>query len=429
MDSISIDTFLSILVLLLLSAFFSASETAYSSANLIRLRTIADDGNRRAKQAIRNASQFDKLIATILIGNNLVNIAISSLVTVTAAFYAKSYAVAIATGISTLLVLTFGEIIPKSFAKAHAEDLALAFSNILSILMTVLTPISWCFLRLMAPFKRENDTEKKEKQPSITEQELLYMLDTIEEEGVLEEQEKELVQSALEFNDTTVEDILTPRVNMVALDVNATPDEIIDLVMKEGFSRIPVYNETVDHIIGIVQTRDILQFAVTKQPLDLRKLLSEPLYIHRTMKISRLLSEFQRKKVHIAVAMDDYGGILGIVTMEDVLEELVGEIYDERDEVITDFTKIENDTYEVSGDMQVDEFLDQIEYHPAFISEDDYDTMNGWALSMMDHIPKVGESFESGRLTVTILEMDEQKITKMRIQLRPLEDDAPENEA
>lgn len=429
MDSISIDTFLLILVLLILSAFFSASETAFSSANMIRLRTMAEDGNQRAMKTVKIADQFDKLIATILIGNNLVNIAISSIITVISAQVFQSYAVAAATGISTILVLTFGEILPKSFAKANAEKLALSFSGILNVLMVVFTPLSWLFLRLTLIYKHhETEEDKKDRQPSITEQELLYMLDTIEEEGVLEEQEKELVQSALEFNDTTVEEILTPRVNMVALDVDSTPKEILDLVMDEGFSRIPVYNETVDHIIGIVQTRDILQCAIRKEPLNLRSLITEPMYIHRTMKISRVMSEFQRKKVHIAVVMDDYGGILGIVTLEDVLEELVGEIYDERDEVVTDFTETEKDTFEISGDMQVDEFLDQINYHPEFISEDDYDTMNGWALSMMEHIPKAGETFEVGRLSVTILEMDEQKITKMRIHLNPLKNEDEDKE-
>lgn len=421
MGSTGIDTYLLIVVLLVLSAFFSASETAYSSVNVLRLRTMSEDGNKRAKKALRNAGQFNKLIATILIGNNLVNIAISSLITVLVSEQFKNSAVAIATGISTLAVLTFGEIIPKSFAKSHAEDLALSFSGILSFLVTVFTPLSWCFLRLMAPFNKHDSDDDRDKQPTITEQELMYMLDTIEEEGVMEQKEKELVQSAIEFNDITVEEIITPRVNMVALDVNEEPEEILSLVMEEGFSRIPVYNDTVDHIVGIVQARDILQCAVKHESLDLHKLVTEPLYVHRMMKISRLLSEFQRKKIHIAVVMDDYGGILGIVTLEDVLEELVGEIYDERDEVVNEFTATAKDTFEISGDMPVDEFLDEIHYHPDSIDEDDFDTMNGLALSILEHIPKAGETFTIDRMTFTVLEVDEQKITKMRIRLAPEE--------
>ena len=233
------------------------------------------------------------------------------------------------------------------------------------------------------------------------------------------EQEKELVQSALEFNDTTVEDILTPRVNMVAIDEESTPQEVLQIITEEGFSRIPVYSETVDHIIGVVHTRDILQAALLNKNFDIKKLMTEPMYVHRSMKIARLLSEFQRKKVHIAIVMDDYGGTLGIVTMEDVLEELVGEIYDERDEVVTEFTEVTPDTYEISGDMPVDDFLDEIDYHPADIEEDDYDTMNGLALSVLEHIPAVGETFQLGRLTFTVLEMEEQKIEKMRVILAP----------
>ena len=388
MDDIVSTTYLLILILLLLSAFFSASETAFSAANMIRLRTMAEDGNKRAAQAVKVAAQYDKLIATILIGNNLVNIAISSLVTVIATAYFKNYAVAIATGISTLVVLTFGEIIPKSFAKMNAESISMAFAGVLRILMIIFTPFSFLFLRLMQPFKKKEDGEE---QPTITEQELMYMLDTIEEEGVLEEQEKEVLQ----------------------------------VITEEGFSRIPVYSETVDHIIGVVHSRDILQAALLNKNFELKKLMTEPMYVHRSMKIARLLSEFQRKKIHIAIVMDDYGGTLGIVTMEDVLEELVGEIYDERDEVVTEFTEVNPDTFEISGDMPVDDFLDEIDYHPSDIEEDDYDTMNGLALSLLDHIPTVGETFQLGRLTFTVLEMEEQKIEKMRVCLAP----DPEKEA
>ena len=407
MDDIGSTTYLLILILLLLSAFFSASETAFSAANMIRLRTMAEDGNKRAAQAVKVAAQYDKLIATILIGNNLVNIAISSLVTVIATAYFKNYAVAIATGISTLVVLTFGEIIPKSFAKMNAESISMAFAGVLRILMVIFTPFSFLFLRLMQPFKKKEDGEE---QPTITEQELMYMLDTIEEEGVLEEQEKELVQSALEFNDTTVEDILTPRVNMVAINEDATPQEVLQVITEEGFSRIPVYSETVDHIIGVVHSRDILQAALLNKNFELKKLMTEPMYVHRSMKIARLLSEFQRKKIHIAIVMDDYGGTLGIVTMEDV---------------VTEFTEVNPDTFEISGDMPVDDFLDEIDYHPSDIEEDDYDTMNGLALSLLDHIPTVGETFQLGRLTFTVLEMEEQKIEKMRVCLAP----DPEKEA
>ena len=411
MDDIGSTTYLLILVLLMLSAFFSASETAFSAANMIRLRTMAEDGNKRAAQAVKVAAQYDKLIATILIGNNLVNIAISSLVTVIATAYFKNYAVAI----STLVVLTFGEIIPKSFAKMNAESISMAFAGVLRILMTVFTPLSWLFLRLMQPFKKKDDGEE---QPTITEQELMYMLDTIEEEGVLEEQEKELVQSALEFNDTTVEDILTPRVNMVAIDEESTPQEVLQIITEEGFSRIPVYSETVDHIIGVVHTRDILQAALLNKNFDIKKLMTEPMYVHRSMKIARLLSEFQRKKVHIAIVMDDYGGTLGIVTMEDLLESIVGNIQDEFDHEEEEVTRISENSFEIDGSLDMEELGELL--HIRF-PEGDYDTVAGFLMDQLGRIPDEDEhpvvTYENAAFTV--MEMDDRRIEMVHVELTP----------
>ncbi|MEG0754212.1 MAG: hemolysin family protein, partial [Angelakisella sp.] len=319
MDSIDLSTILVVVALLGCSAFFSAAETAFSSVNLLRIRSMAEEGNRNAKTAVRITSQFDKMLSTILIGNNVVNIGLSSLTTVIATNAFGSSGVAIATGVATFLVLTFGEIIPKSLAKENSEGIALSFAPLLSVLMLVLTPVAVVFMQLRRVFTRGVQSEK---QPTITEQELLFMLDTIEEEGVLEEQEKDLVQSALEFDETTVQEILTPRVNMVALDISDPAEEILSVVTGERFSRMPVYEGNIDNVIGLVQSRDILEEAIRGKELCLRHLMTDVMYIHRTMKISKLLGEFQRKKSHLAVVIDDYGGTLGIVTMEDVLEEL-----------------------------------------------------------------------------------------------------------
>ena len=259
---------------------------------MIRLRTMAEDGNKRAAQAVKVAAQYDKLIATILIGNNLVNIAISSLVTVIATAYFKNYAVAIATGISTLVVLTFGEIIPKSFAKMNAESISMAFAGVLRILMVIFTPFSFLFLRLMQPFKKKDDGEE---QPTITEQELMYMLDTIEEEGVLEEQEKSWY-SPLWSSMIPPWRISLPLASIWSPSMRNPPAGGTAIITEEGFSRIPVYSETVDRIIGVVHTRDILQAALLNKNFDIKKLMTEPMYVHRSMKIARLLSEFQRKR-------------------------------------------------------------------------------------------------------------------------------------
>ena len=240
------------------------------------------------------------------------------------------------------------------------------------------------------------------------------MLDTIEEEGVLEEQEKDLVQSALEFDETTVQEIVTPRVNMIALDIDDPPEEILKIVQSERFSRIPIYKDGIDNIIGWVQARDILDAVIAGKEIRLRKLMTDIMYIHRTMKISKLLGEFQRKKQHIAVVIDDYGGTLGIVTMEDVLEELVGEIWDEDDEIITEFIQQEDGSYIVSGDMNIREFFESIDYEPKDF-DSSYITMNGWALECLEHIPAIGETFKSGILTVAVEEMEEQRVTKLRV--------------
>ncbi len=402
----------SMTILLLLSAFFSASETSFTSVNMIRIRNMAEDGNQKAAAAVKLAENYDRTLSTILIGNNLVNIAMSSLTTVAATAAFGDAGVAVATGAATLLILTFGEILPKSWAKENSERLVLAIAQPLGLCSILLYPFCTFFIWLKGVFSKK---EEGEKAPSITEQELMYMLGTIQEEGVLEEQEKDLVQSALEFDETTVQEVLTPRVNLVALDVEEEQGEILKTVTGKKFSRIPVYEGTIDNIVGIVQSRELLKRALQGRPIRLRNLMNKPVFVHRAMKISRLLGEFQRKKNHIAVVIDDYGGTLGIVTLEDLLEELVGEIWDEDEEIVTDLQKTGEDTWEVSGDMGIEDFFDRISYAPRGF-ESDFNTMNGWALEMLEHIPESGESFTYDSLTVTVKEMDDQRVTKLLVQ-------------
>lgn len=421
MDSPDISTCLVLVILLLFSAFFSAAETAFSSVNLLRIRNMAEDGSHRAKTALHLSGNFDKLLATILIGNNVVNIATSALMTVVATQLFGAKGVAIATGVATLLVLTFGEILPKSFAKENSEQLVLLIAPFMNLLCVLLTPLSFFFIHLRGIFSRGGEGQKT---PTITEQELMYMLGTIQEEGVLEAQEKDLVQSALEFDETTVQEVITPRVNMVALDIEDTHKEILDTVLSERYSRLPVYEGTIDNIVGMVHSREILERLIKGKEVSLKDMMSEMTFVHRTMKISNLLGQFQREKNHMAVVIDDYGGTLGLVTMEDLLEELVGDIWDEDDEVITECTHLGDNVYQVSGDMNIEEFFDTIGYAPKDF-ESDYNTMNGWALEQLEHIPHVGESFEYHMLTVTVEEMDDQRITRLRVQkniVQPLED-------
>jgi putative hemolysin len=412
----SFSTYAAMAALVAFSAFFSAAETAFTSVNMIRIRTMAEEGDQKAAAAVRLAENYDRMLSTILIGNNLVNIALSSLTTVMATNLFGDAGVAVATGITTLVILTFGEILPKSWAKENSERLVLLFAEPLRLCTLLLYPLSTFFIWLKGVFRKKG--EEGGKAPSITEQELMYMVGAIQEEGVLEEQEKDLVQSALEFDETTVQEILTPRVNLVALDIEEEQGEIIKTATGKKFSRIPVYEGTIDNIVGVVQSREILKRSVQGRPIRLKNLMAKPMYIHRTMKISRLLGEFQRKKNHIAVVMDDYGGTLGIVTMEDLLEELVGEIWDEDEEIVTEIAQTGEDSWEVSGDMNIEEFFDEIDYTPKGF-ESDFNTMNGWALEMLEHIPKAGESFACQRLAVTVKEMDDQRVTKLTVKLAP----------
>ena len=411
----------SMVVLLALSAFFSASETSFTSVNMIRIRNMAEEGNRKAAAAVRLAESYDRTLSTILIGNNLVNIALSSLTTVAATTAFGDAGVAIATGVATLLILTFGEILPKSWAKENSEQLVLVIAQPLSFCSFLFYPLGSFFIWLRGAFGKK---EEGEKAPSITEQELMYMVGAIQEEGVLEEQEKDLVQSALEFDETTVQEVLTPRVNLTALNIEEEQGEILRTVTGEKFSRIPVYEGTIDNIVGIVQSREILKRIIQGRPVRLKNLMTKPVFIHRTMKISRLLGEFQRKKNHIAVVIDDYGGTLGIVTLEDLLEELVGEIWDEDEEITTDLSPVGESAWEVSGDMNIEEFFEGIDYNPRGF-ESDFNTMNGWALEMLEHIPEVEEAFTYGPLTVTVKEMDDQRVTKLLVE----KETSPEEEA
>ncbi len=405
-------------ILLAGSAFFSSVETAFSTVNMIRLRSMMEDGNKRAKTAISLIMQFDKLIATLLVGNNIVNMALSALATVFVTDHFGVGVVAVGTLVITFLVLTFGEILPKGFGKDKSEAVVLMTAPIISFLCMVLTPITMLFIwlkNLMSPKSKDN-------LPTITEQELLLMLDTIEKEGVLETEEKDLVQSALKFDDTTVQEILTPRVNIIGLCVDDSKEEIISTLRQERFSRLPVYRESIDNIIGLVHSNELYDALIDGGAISLEQLAKPCLYIHRTKRISVLMEEFQRKKEQLAVVIDDYGGTLGIVTMEDILEELVGEIWDEDDEIISDFHKLDENKYIVNGEANIEDFFNLIGYYPPDYTPDYY-TINGWVLENLEHIPQEGDSFECGVLSAKVLEVKDQTALRVEIEKNTIIDD------
>lgn len=401
------------------SAFFSASETAFLSLNKIRVKALSDEGNTRAGLALRISENYDRTLSTILVGNNVVNIASSSLATVLFSIYWPVYGPVISTAVMTIVILIFGEILPKTVAKEKSEAVSMAIARVMHVMIILLTPVVAVFLKfqnwVVARLRRGED------RPYATEEELKYIVNTIESEGVLEKQESELVRSALEFDETAVQEVAIPRVDMSAVDVEDDIQEIIAYVIEEGFSRYPVYEHTTDRIIGLLQTRDVLACMARGEEVSVRALMRPCIFVHRAKKLSAVLNDLKRTRQHLAVVTDDYGGTYGVVTMEDILEELVGDIYDEDDEVPQNIIPKAPGIFEVSGDTDIEDFMEQV----AGRGEEEWDchSVGGWVLDELKRLPEEGDSFCWEGFRVTVLEMDEQRIRKIRVE------PAPEDEA
>lgn len=413
-----------ILLLVMLSALFSAMETAFSFANKIRIQQNAEDGVRKAKNAQYVVERFDNALTAILICNNIVNLGCSSIATVLCLHIFGDIGSAIATGATTLLVLTFGEVIPKCLAKEHCDDFSMSTAGFLKVLMIVLTPLVFVFIKLKSLALKiaggENDA------PSVTENELKYIVESIEEEGVLEESESEMVRSALDFDETTAEEVLTPRVDVVFLNVEDSPEKIKEIIIENRYSRIPVYENTTDNIVGILHTRDWLEALADGKTPDLRELLQPAYFVFKNRKLSKILAHFKRTKVHMAIVTDEYGGTLGIVTMEDLLEEIVGEIWDEDEEIERTYYKIGNNEYLVNGDLELDQLLELYDMDEDAL-ESDAVTVGGFILEHAGNIPKKRESIEADGFRFTVLEVENQRI--MRVVVKKIDAEEPdENE-
>lgn len=408
-----------IIVLIAFSALFSSMETAISSVNKIRLKHEAANGKKSAKRTLKLAENFDKTITAILVGNNIVNILISSLGTVIFTNLMGASGVAVSTAVITVLVLIFGEILPKSMAKQNAESYAVGTSGLLSFICWILTPISFFFLQLQKLMQKI--FKPKDNAPSVTEDELKYIIDEIEDEGVLEKNESTLVRSALEFDDTTCEEILIPRVKVSAVDVTDSIEEIRDMFINERYSRLPVYEKSIDNIIGFITDKDFfsLLFQNEDKPASIESIIQKALYVHESKLISELLVDMQRSKIHIAVVKDDYGGTSGIVTMEDIIEELVGEIYDENDEIVQSIVKTGENMYEIQADLSLNDMLEKLALPENIIDVDSYDsnTVGGWALELFGYIPPVGAQVKNGIFGITVLDGDERTINKIGLKI------------
>lgn len=409
-----------IVILIVCSAFFSATETALNSANKIRLKNMADNGSHAAQRTLNVLAKYDKALTTILIGNNIVNIACSSIATILAInLVGEKYGSLVSTIATTVIVLIFGEVMPKSIAKDFAEPMAMIASGIISFLMVIFTPFSVFFILLK---KGMSKIFHRKESVSMTEEELKVMIDEIEDEGVLETQESNLVRSALEFDEITVDEIITPRVRITAVEAGENIDDVRKKFLQEEYSRMPVYERTLDNIIGIITEKEFFKQYEKSSDFTIRSIMQETIYLPQMQKLSEVFRTMQKQKCHMSVVLDQHGGTLGIVTMEDILEELVGEIWDESDEVKSPVTVVGNNIFEVYGDVSLNSLRRFLEARdiPADI-ESEAHTVAGWVLGLFGSIPKSGDVISSGCFTVTVLDAAELRVNRVRIEIRNTE--------
>ena len=400
--------------LIFLSAFFSSAETAFSSANKIRLRNYASENRSGSKKALYISENFDNALSTILVGNNIVNIAAASIsAKVATDLFGPSTGLIISTFVMTLLILVFGEVLPKSIAKENAETYALRISGILFFLIKVLTPVNFLFSQLKS-LVSSTYSKNNENMPSVTEEEIKVMVDISEEEGTINKDERELVHRSLDFNEILVGEIITPRTDMIALEVNQPIQEIKEVFLEERYSRIPVYEEHIDNVIGILSEREFLAELLQYQDVNVRKLLRKPMFVVKSTKIATLLPELQKSKVHMSIVIDEYGGTAGLITLEDILEELVGEIWDEHDEKINIMTKVNENTFEFDAQFQLDDFSKLLKLPDL---DSSYHTLGGWITEKYERIPVQGESFQFENLKITIDDVKKHRVKKVKVEV------------
>ncbi len=407
LDPDSIRTLFFLVVLVIGSAYFSATETAFLSINRIRLKNLADDGDHRAARVLRMAENYDRLLSTILVGNNIVNILLTSIATIFfVELYGESLGATVATVVSTVVVLIFGEISPKSIAKEHAESFAMFSAPFLHVIAVVLYPINLLFSlwkRLLSLLFKPNE------ESAVTEEELLTIVDEAEQGGSLNEQESDLIRRVIAFNDREAVDILIPRVDVTGISVDATAEDMAAVFAATGYSRLPVYEETIDHIVGVVHLKDFnLAAAGAPSPAEI---MQPAVFVHPTVKIRLLLRQLQQEKSHIAIVSDEYGGTLGIVTMEDILEELVGDIWDEHDDVVENI----RDGEDGSSVVLCSTVLEDMMAH--FDTETDCDaaTVSGWVMESLGSIPVVGDAFSADGLQVVVTQVEQNRPLEIRV--------------
>lgn len=408
-DTVSI---LLIVACVVMSGYFSATETAFSSLNRIRVKNMAEKGDSRAELVLRMSENYDSLLSTILIGNNIVNIACASMATLLfAKWLGNDVGPSVSTAVTTVVVLIFGEVSPKSIAKESPEAFAKFSAPFLHVLMILLTPFNFLFRqwkKLLSRIFHSSDSQ------TLTEEELLTIVDEAEQEGGIDTQEGSLIRNAIEFTETQAIDVLTPRIDLTAVSVDDSKDDIAAVFAETGYSRIPVYRDSIDHIIGILYQKDFHNY-VYHTDKDISTIIRPAIYVTENKLIGELLQDLQKNKSHLAVVMDEFGGTVGIVTMEDILEELVGEIWDEHDEVVEEIRQTGENEYEVLGHTNAEKLFELLDID----KELDVVTVSGWVMDELARIPEVGDAFHYENVDVTVLAMDGKRVEKIKVVVIP----------
>lgn len=403
-----------LILLLILSAFFSSAETALTTVNRIRIRSLAEDGNKRAATVLKILDHQDKMLSAILIGNNIVNLSSSSLATLLATDIFGSAGAGIATGILTLCILVFGEISPKSLASANSEKLSMLYAGIIYNLMTVLTPLIFIVNLLARGFMWILHADMDHKDDAYTEDELRVIMDVSHEEGVIESEERRMINNVFDFDDSCAKDIMVPRIDMQFIDVEATYEDVLAAIRTQMYTRMPVYEDTTDNVIGILNIKDLILIGKTEE-FQVRNYMREAYYTYEFKKTSELFMDMKNNSISMAIVLDEYGATAGLITLEDLIEEIVGEIRDEYDaDELNDIKKLSDREYSIDASMRLDDLNDALDLD--FQSED-YDSLGGLVIGLLDRLPEAGETVQDGVYTFTVESIDKNRIERIRLLL------------
>ncbi len=423
MDSGDVIQFIIIVILLMLSAFFSSAETALTTSNKLRLRSMADEGDKRAKKALEITDDSGKMLSAILIGNNIVNLSSASLATTLATRIFGNAGAGIATGVLTVLVLIFGEISPKTFATIHADKISLAYAGVISGLMKLLTPAIFVINKLALGFLILLRVDASGAQNTMTEDELRTIVDVSHEEGVIETEEREMINNVFDFGDAQAKEVMVPRIDMTFADINSTYYELLEIFREDKFTRLPVYEDTTDNVVGIINMKDLLLYE-DKEHFSIRNIMRKPYYTYEHKNTAELLLEMRKSSINIAIVLDEYGVTAGLITLEDLLEEIVGEIRDEYDIDEEDhIQKVNELEYMVQGSTNLNDLRDMLNLE--LVSED-YDSIGGYLIGLLDHLPTAGESITTPEgVYFRVEDMEKNRIHKIFVRLpKPSEAEA-----